>query len=149
MKKVLKIIIFIVLILTVMSSFNFCYAAIQTQDGVGGKTGGKKQESITDESITDAFSDGSEFINNGKSAAGDVGKEIKESADTIYNILLAIGVVLAVIIGGILGIQFMISSVEDKAKIKEALIPYVVGCVVIFGAFAIWKIVVGVLNQIS
>lgn len=46
------------------------------------------------------------------------------------------------IVGIIIGIQFMVASAEDKAKVKEALVPYVVGCIVIFGAFTIWSIAV-------
>ena len=47
-------------------------------------------------------------------------------------------------VGTIIGIQFMIASAEDKAKVKEALVPYIIGCVVIFGAFTIWSIVVNI-----
>ena len=72
--------------------------------------------------------------------------DIKSVSDDIYFILLTIGIVAAVIVGGILGIQFMLAGAEDKAKIKEALIPYVIGCIVVFGAFTIWKIVVEVLS---
>ena len=53
---------------------------------------------------------------------------------------------MAVIIGMVIGIQFMTASVEEKAKIKESLVPYVVGCVVVFGAFGIWKLAVTVLS---
>ena len=42
----------------------------------------------------------------------------------------------------------MIASAEDKAEIKEALVPYILGCVLIFGAFAIWKIVITILNNL-
>jgi hypothetical protein len=35
----------------------------------------------------------------------------------------------------------MTSSVEEKAQVKEALIPYVAGCVVAFGSFGIWRLV--------
>lgn len=74
--------------------------------------------------------------------------QLQITASQFFNALLAIGTVLTVIIGGILGIQFMMSSAEDKAKIKEALIPYICGCVVIFGAYAIWRIVTSVLDRI-
>ena len=47
-------------------------------------------------------------------------------------------------VGTIIGIQFMMASAEEKAKVKEALIPYVVGCAVIFGAFTIWSIAVNI-----
>lgn len=60
----------------------------------------------------------------------------------LYNTLLAIGIVVAVAVGSVLGIKFMTSSVEGQAKIKELLVPYVAGCIVIFGAFGIWKIAV-------
>lgn len=48
------------------------------------------------------------------------------------------------IVGTILGIQFMVASAEDKAKVKEALIPYFIGCAIIFGGFTIWSIVVNI-----
>lgn len=51
------------------------------------------------------------------------------------------------IVGIIIGIQFMVASAEDKAKVKEALVPYVIGCVVIFGAFTIWSVVVNIMQK--
>lgn len=70
------------------------------------------------------------------------GDKLKNLSDLIYNTLLVIGIVIAVIIGAILGIQFITGSIEQKAKIKDALVPFIIGCVIIFGAFGIWKIVV-------
>ena len=61
---------------------------------------------------------------------------------------MAIGIVVMLLVGTIIGIQFMVASAEDKAKVKETLVPYVIGCVVIFGAFAIWKLAVTVFSQI-
>ena len=58
----------------------------------------------------------------------------------IYNILFPLGVAVTVIIGGALGIKFMTASAEDKAKVKESLVPYVIGCIAIYGAFGIWKL---------
>ena len=53
------------------------------------------------------------------------------------------------LVGTIIGIQFMLASAEDKAKVKEALVPYVVGCIVIFGAFTIWSIAVNIGQDIT
>ncbi len=72
---------------------------------------------------------------------------LKSGSDMIYNVFLAVGTVIAVIIGLILGIQFIISAADEKAKIKEALIAYFIGCVVIFGAFTIWKVLVDIGNK--
>jgi hypothetical protein len=55
---------------------------------------------------------------------------------------------VAIIIGLVLGIQFMVGSVEQKAKVKDSLLPYIIGCIVIFGAFGIWKLVLTILENI-
>lgn len=111
-------------------------------------------------SWSDVFKSGSDFIDKGKQGTviedPDSGaqqelikdSEIQSTASIIFNALLAIGIVLTVIIGGVLGIKLMMASAEDKAKIKEAFIPYILGCVVIFGAFGIWKLVVSILNNL-
>lgn len=67
---------------------------------------------------------------------------LQNTSNYLYNILLAIGIIVAVIVAMVLGIQFMTASAGEKAKVKEALIPFVAGCIVVFGAFIIWKVVV-------
>lgn len=98
--------------------------------------------------IGEIFSTGKGFIE----AGNDIDKTIDTTAltdtsDFLYNALLAIGVVVAVIVAMVLGIQFMWASAEEKAKVKEAILPFVVGCFVVFGAFTIWKLVVNVGND--
>ena len=61
---------------------------------------------------------------------------------TIYNVFFAVAVGIAVIVGAYLGIKIMTGTVEEKAKIKEMLIPYIVGLFVIFATFTIWSLVV-------
>lgn len=97
-----------------------------------------------DEIINEA----NEFINKGQQQTIDTGN-LKNASDTLYNILLTIGIFLAVAIGMYLGIKFMLASAEDKAKVKESLIPYIAGCVVIFGAFIIWKLAIMLLAGIT
>ena len=75
--------------------------------------------------------------------------ELKEISNTIYNVLLVVGIVIAVILGAIMGVKFIIEGAEGKAEVQKALVPYVIGCVVVFGAFAIWKIVVTILQNAS
>jgi len=66
--------------------------------------------------------------------------KLKETSTTIYNILLAIAIVAALIVATYLGIKFMLASAVEKAEIKESLIPFIIGCFIAFGAFGIWKI---------
>lgn len=72
----------------------------------------------------------------------------REGLDQLYYIMLTIGIIAAFIIGSILGIQFITTGAAGQAKVKEKIIPFVVGAVVIFGAFGIWRIVLNVYNNI-
>lgn len=74
-------------------------------------------------------------------------EDLQEMSNTIYNILLVLGIVIAVVVGAVLGIKFITEGVEGKAEVQKALVPYIIGCVVVFGAFIIWKIVVDILQS--
>lgn len=89
------------------------------------------------------------FIQNGQGSSKIDNDDIHNLSDSIYNILLIIGTIIAMIVGVVLGIQFITGSVEAKSKVKESLIPYVVGCIVIFGAFGIWKLAITILQGMS
>lgn len=92
---------------------------------------------------------GDEFLELGKNSTTKSDKEeVQTAVDFIYNALLVIGIAASVLIGVILGIKYMTQSVEEQAKIKETLIAYVIGCIVTFGAFGIWKIVIEILKQV-
>ncbi len=103
----------------------------------------------------DIKNSGEEFIKDGE----EEGKKDPEQAvvdqnqivhtvNIIYNALLTLGISISVIIGAVIGIKLMTGSIEEQAKTKELLMPYVVGCVITFGAFGIWKIMMGVLSNI-
>ncbi len=103
--------------------------------------------STTDAGVDDVISDGDSFIGLGKEDRIDV-SNLRTFSRNIYNILLTIGIAVAVIFGSIIGIKYMLGSVEEKADIKSLLIPYIAGCVIIFGSFAIWKLVVTILQGV-
>lgn len=95
-------------------------------------------------SLDSIINSGNDFIEEGKQSGEDIINQTELQATTgqIYNILFGIGVALSVLIGAILGIKYMTGTIEEQAKIKETLIPYVISCIVVFGAFGIWKIVI-------
>lgn len=130
-KSILKnIILMMLLFLSIFSSSNIVFA-----------TG--------DQSVSGIIDGGSSFINDGEKQTSPITTDkTQELTNDLYNILFFVGLVLAVIIGIILGIQFMTGSVEQKAKVKDALVPYIAGCIIIFGAFGIWKLVVTILRGI-
>ena len=98
--------------------------------------------------LGDVFSSGKDFLSKGNDIDDtiDMG-ELEETSDFIYNTLLGIAIMVAIIVAMVLGIQFMAASADEKAKVKEALMPFVVGCIVVFGAFTIWKVAVNMGNN--
>lgn len=95
------------------------------------------------ESIDDVISGGDSFIEAASSSGTTLDTDkMKESSNMIYNVLLSIGVIAAVIVATILGVQYMLAGAESKAQIKQSMIPFIIGCIVVFSAFGIWKAVV-------
>lgn len=90
------------------------------------------------------LSDGDLFLQDGKESGSDLidQSQLQSEVNDLYNILFAIGVGLSVIVGALLGIKYMTGTVEEQAKIKETLIPYAIGCIVVFGAFGIWRLII-------
>lgn len=130
MRKIIAGILILIISIFMISNFNLVYAS----------------------TVDDVFGDADEFINQGErqqNAAGGINEEILgDTTNFLYNLLLAIGIVVAVIVGSILGIKYMMGSVEEKAEYKQTLLAYVISCAVVFGAFGIWKLVVNVLSGV-
>lgn len=98
--------------------------------------------------IGDIFTDADKFVESGK---GDLSttiddSKLKDISNLVYKILLIIGIAVLVIWGSILGIQFITGSVGDKVKVKESLMAYLVGAIIILSAFGIWTLVIKILR---
>ena len=101
--------------------------------------------------LSDLISGADSFITKGVQAPGaddTLSKtSVVEMSNKILGVLIPLGSVVAVLMAAYLGIKFMTGGAEDKANVKEMLIPYVVGCIVVFGGFTMWKLVVEVLGN--
>ena len=74
-------------------------------------------------------------------------EKMDSTVNSVYKILLAIGIIVSIVWGGILGVKFMFGSMEDRVDIKKHLLPYVIWVCVIFGSFIIWSVVVGIMQS--
>lgn len=63
--------------------------------------------------------------------------KVTKAGGKILGVAQTIGIACGVIFLVILGIKYMTSSTDDKATIKEKLVPYVIGAVLMFGGSAI------------
>ena len=64
----------------------------------------------------------------------DTDGKINSLTSTILGIIQVVGTVGAIGILMVLGIKYMMGSVEEKASYKKSMLPYVVGAVLIFSA---------------
>jgi H+/Cl- antiporter ClcA len=99
--------------------------------------------------LDSVISSGDSFlnINNGENATPVITPDeskLQAISNTVSNILLTIALGVTLISAVIMGINFTIQSVEDKAKIKESMVPWIIGIIISFGAYGIWQITMGV-----
>ena len=67
--------------------------------------------------------------------------KITKAGGSILGVVQVIGVSIGIICLIMLGVKYMMSSTNDKATIKERLIPYVIGAVIMFGGTGILTII--------
>ena len=96
--------------------------------------------------FSDIKKGGDTFISKGEQSREDMFDSASEQSaiDQVYYVMLGRGIVLAFVVGIVLGIQFITSGVAGKAKVKEKIIIYVLGIFIIFGGFGIWRIAINV-----
>ena len=58
--------------------------------------------------------------------------KLGDMAGVIIGVLQAIGVVASVCIITVIGIKYMLGSVEEKAEYKETMKPYIIGSALLF-----------------
>ncbi len=94
---------------------------------------------------------GDDFIKTGEQSGTSTVDDVKmtDLSSYLYSILLSAGVIVAVVVATVLGIQFMVGGAEGQAKVKEMLVPFIVGCIVVFGGFGFWKIALTVGEKIE
>ena len=79
------------------------------------------------------------FVNNGENGGNVINNDaLKEGSNTLYNVLLVIGIAVAFIWGIVLGIQFITGSLGEKADVKKNLIVYLVG--MRYNIWSIWNL---------
>lgn len=73
------------------------------------------------------------------SASGN--NEVRTIGNKFITIFSTVGTIISVIVIIILGIKYMLGSVEEKAEYKKSLMPYLIGAVCIFAASNIASII--------
>lgn len=66
-------------------------------------------------------------------------KELTNLGGNILDILQVIGIIAGAIILVVLGLKYMMGSLEEKAEYKKTMIPFVVGAIVVMAAPTLTK----------
>ena len=104
-----------------------------------------KVEALT---LNQMQSETKEFLSKGEKGSKSIeGKDIFKDLADMGSILTTIGAGVLVAATLYMGIKYMTASPEAQAKLKQQLIGLVVSGFVIFGSYAIWKIVVTIVEK--
>ena len=67
--------------------------------------------------------------------------ELTSRANEILGLIQNIGAVISVVMLIIIGIKYMLGSIEEKAEYKETLKPYLIGALLLFSGSALPQII--------
>lgn len=128
--KIVEILIVLITLSTVFSNIVYAKPAPPggyTDTGTGGST--TKSDKIID---TDKYAPGNDAMDSPKAAA---------IAGTVLNVVQVIGIILAVGCISIVGIQYMVGSVEQKAEYKKTMTAMIVGAILLVSTTTIVKVI--------
>lgn len=156
MKTYKKIVLLLEILLMIVLIFEQSVFAME--DGGGGSytPGSSSSTTSSTSSSSSGVGSASDIIGTAQGFVerGQQGSQISVGEATanllpIANILMSVALGVLVIVGLIMGVKYMISGADEKAKMKERLIWYVISAVVIFGAVGIYNAVVGILGSLG
>ena len=67
----------------------------------------------------------------------------------IVNIIQTVGIVIAVVIILVIGIQYIMGSAEQKAEYKKTMMPYLIGALLLFAGVNIVKVVYNLSTELT
>ena len=104
---------------------------------------------MADGSLDDVMNNGNSFLNAGSESSTMIDQnDLKRLSNFISGVLLTIAIGVTVITGAIMGLNFITQSIEEKAKVKESMVPWIIGIIVSFGAFTIWEVAVNLFQSL-
>ena len=75
------------------------------------------------------------------SVSGTGAKDLKSTGGKIVGIIQVTGTIISIGMLIILGIKYVLGSVEEKAEYKKSMLPYLIGSILIFGFSTLTQII--------
>ena len=77
----------------------------------------------------------------GKDLPGDTQTKIDNFGQGIIKVITTVGSICSVVVLIILGMKYMMGSVEEKAEYKKTLLPYAIGAGMVFAASSLVSVI--------
>ena len=75
----------------------------------------------------------------------EAGGSFLERAGSALGWIQFIGIIVSVLALAIIGIKYMLGSIDEKAEYKKTMIPYIIGCFMLMGI----SILIGLIEEIA
>lgn len=75
--------------------------------------------------------------------------KVADAGNKIFGLVTTIGIICSVAALMLLGIKYMLGSVEEKAEYKKRFGAYILGAILVFGVSTFAKIIYNVVESIS
>lgn len=79
--------------------------------------------------------------------SGTIGTKAAQKAGNILNIITVIGIVVGVITLIVIGIKYMVGTVQEKAEYKKTMFSYIIGLVLLISVCSFVQIIYRLTNQ--
>ena len=100
-------------------------------------------------SIEDMHNKGEEFVNQGASSSKINSEDIAKIIKPLASILLGIGTVVLLVVTSVMGIKYITSTPDARAKLKIQFIGLALSAVVLYGAYGIWSLAYNIMTNIT
>lgn len=74
---------------------------------------------------------------------------INVRAGKILGVVQTVGTGIAIIMLIVIGVKYMIASAQEKAQLKDTLMPYLIGAILLFAGTNILSIIVNFINEVK
>lgn len=158
-RKIIKLVYILIILITLLAQISKVQAVViqcPTCKGTGilnGRTCQNcKGSKYIDHSGTSASS-GATTINPEDFRPGDLTDSDTavafQSAGVIVNAIINVGLVISIVMFMVLGMKYMIGSIEERAEYKKTLMPMVIGTLMIFISGKIVSTIWNIMSQVN
>lgn len=74
--------------------------------------------------------------------------KMKSMAEKILGYIQLVGSIISVIVLMIIGIKYIFASIEERVEYKKTMLPYIIGCIMLFATTNVAAIIYGIAKSI-